>query len=337
MSTLDSTADHVCLIGGAGFIGRSLIERLRAARANGSRGGHRYAQETSRRSRLFSGRRQETTANCWRPCAAAARSSIWLRFTATTSVPSRSMARSMSAARTISAGRRRPCKSVASSSPVRSQSTASRRGEPNENSAAQPFNPYGQTKWEAEGVFRNWQEKDPARRLVIVRPTVVFGPENRGNVYSLIAQLASGLFVMVGDGKNRKSMAFVENVAAFIAHVADCGPGSSGVSVYNYCDKPDFNMNELLAVAAASIGQGESQAISAFPIAWAWRSVPSSTPSRAGREKPSRSARSACRNSAPTRSSMQTACAKTGFAPPYDLREGLMETIAREFKGKSAP
>ena len=50
---------------------------------------------------------------------------------------------------------------------------------------------------------------------------------------------------MFGDGKNKKSMAYVENVAAFIEYSLSFGPG---LHVYNYIDKPDFDMNTLISV-----------------------------------------------------------------------------------------
>lgn len=114
----------------------------------------------------------------------------------------------------------------------------------NESGKIDPFNDYGRTKYEAEQVYRTWQE-DAAdeRTLVIIRPTVVFGEKNRGNVFSLLRQIASGKFVMVGDGLNRKSMAYVENVAAFLEYSMESKPG---VYIYNYIDKPDFNMNQLV-------------------------------------------------------------------------------------------
>ena len=80
-----------------------------------------------------------------------------------------------------------------------------------------PFNDYGRTKMEAEEVYQEWLKGGTGRMLTIVRPTVVFGPRNRGNVYNLLRQMASGRFAMVGSGKNVKSMAFVENVASFLA------------------------------------------------------------------------------------------------------------------------
>lgn len=122
-----------------------------------------------------------------------------------------------------------------------------------ENGKIAPFNDYGRTKYEAEEVFRAWHARDPVRRtLVIVRPTVVFGEQNRGNVYNLLRQIASGRFVMVGDGENRKSMAYVENIAAFLEHAVTFHPG---VHTYNYIDKPDFTMNSLVSNVNRLLGR----------------------------------------------------------------------------------
>ena len=116
-----------------------------------------------------------------------------------------------------------------------------------------PFNNYGRTKYEAEQVFNAWQAEDPARRtLVVIRPTVVFGEKNRGNVYNLLRQIALGKFVMVGHGDNRKSMAYVENLAAFIEFSVRFKPG---VHIYNFIDKPDFTMNSLVANVRRMLGR----------------------------------------------------------------------------------
>lgn len=108
-----------------------------------------------------------------------------------------------------------------------------------------PFNEYGRTKFAAEEILRVWAAEDPENRsLTIIRPTVIFGPGNRGNVYNLFRQIATGRFLMVGDGNNRKSMAYIENIVAFLRCATKASPG---VHLYNYVDKPDQTMNELVA------------------------------------------------------------------------------------------
>lgn len=126
-------------------------------------------------------------------------------------------------------------------------------GEPDETAPHLPINPYGETKSKAEDVYSAWQKKDPGNRtLVIVRPTVVFGIGNRGNVHTLIDQVTRGNFIMIGDGTNRKSMAYVENVSAFLVHSLNF---SSGIHVFNYVDKPDFSMNELVGIIRKLTGK----------------------------------------------------------------------------------
>lgn len=122
-----------------------------------------------------------------------------------------------------------------------------------ENGKINYFNDYGRTKYEAEKVYRDWLAKDPKNKsLTIIRPTVVFGERNRGNVYNLLKQIASGVFPMIGNGKNIKSMAYVENVAAFIEYSLNNSPGEH---LFNYIDKPDLNMNTLVKSVKSALGK----------------------------------------------------------------------------------
>ena len=115
---------------------------------------------------------------------------------------------------------------------------------PNEEHAADPFNHYGKSKWEAEQVLQEWHKSHPDWNINILRPTVIFGERNRGNVYNLLRQISSGKFLMVGKGFNKKSMAYVGNIVAFIKYLIT--DKTAGYNVYNYIDKPDFTMNELI-------------------------------------------------------------------------------------------
>jgi len=125
---------------------------------------------------------------------------------------------------------------------------------PDENHPADPFNHYGKSKWQAEEALREWYNKNPREKsLTIIRPTVIFGERNRGNVYNLLKQIASGKFLMIGKGTNYKSMAYVGNIAAFIKyHLQNIKPG---YQVFNYIDKPDLNMNELVSQVEKSLNK----------------------------------------------------------------------------------
>ena len=117
---------------------------------------------------------------------------------------------------------------------------------PSEDFPKDPFNHYGKSKWQAEQVLQEWYKTHPDWNINIIRPTVIFGERNRGNVYNLLSQIAGGKFLMVGNGVNKKSMAYVGNVVAFTKYLIDeC---VSGYNVYNYIDKPDFTMNELVSL-----------------------------------------------------------------------------------------
>lgn len=115
---------------------------------------------------------------------------------------------------------------------------------PSELHPSDPFNDYGQSKWQAELLLQDWHSQHPDWNINILRPTVIFGEGNRGNVYNLLQQIASGKFLMIGKGDNRKSMAYVGNVVSFIHFLIE--EKQSGYNVFNYIDKPDFTMNDLV-------------------------------------------------------------------------------------------
>jgi nucleoside-diphosphate-sugar epimerase len=128
------------------------------------------------------------------------------------------------------------------------------RESPDENYSVDPFGHYGKSKWQAEELLRDWYNKDPQRRsLYILRPTVIFGERNRGNVYRLLKQIASGKFLMVGNGTNIKSISYVGNVVAFIKYLIE--NDIQGYQLYNYSDKPDLTMNELITVVEKSLNK----------------------------------------------------------------------------------
>ncbi|MAY01613.1 MAG: UDP-N-acetylglucosamine 4-epimerase [Gammaproteobacteria bacterium] len=196
-----------------------------------------------------------------------------------------------------------------------------------EDGQINPFNDYGRTKWEAEEIYKEWQAEDPENRvLVIIRPTVVFGEGNRGNVYNLLRQIASGKFLMFGSGNNKKSMAYVENVAAFIEYSLDFGPG---LHIYNYIDKPDFTMNELIAKVRETIfnKKGVGLRLPSF-LGLGIGYLADFVTAISGKSFPVSSIR-VKKFLATTQ--FDTSTVKTGFSPPVSIEEGLKRTLQYEF------
>ena len=196
-----------------------------------------------------------------------------------------------------------------------------------ESGPINPFNEYGRTKAKAEEVYRRWQSADPDRSLVIVRPTAVFGEGNRGNIYNLFRQIASDRFVMVGSGTNRKSIAYVENVAAFLESQTRAAPG---VAVYNYVDKPDYSMIDLVAEIDGALGRARRQR-PRMPYAlgmlggYAFDVLSAVT----GHQYAVSSVR--VRKFAADTVFTSNTLPHTGFVPPVSLRDAIRRTIRYEF------
>ncbi len=197
----------------------------------------------------------------------------------------------------------------------------------NESGEPNYFNDYGRTKYLAEQIYKEWQAEDPENRtLVIVRPTVIFGEGNRGNVYNLLKQIASGRFVMFGNGKNRKSMAYVKNVVAFLEYSLSFEPG---LHIYNYIDKPDFDMNTLVSEVRKKLF-GKNNVGLRFPafLGIAIGHFADVITKVTGKSLPVSSIR--------VKKFMGTthfasSVAESGFIPPVSLEKGLARTLNYEF------
>ena len=196
-----------------------------------------------------------------------------------------------------------------------------------ESGEVAPFNDYGRTKYEAEQVFKAWQAEAPDERvLVIIRPTVVFGEQNRGNVFNLLRQIASGKFLMVGHGNNRKSMAYVENVAAFIEYSMTF---KAGVHLYNFIDKPDFSMNDLVVIVNRILGRPTTSGFRLpFSVGFLIGKCFDLVAALSGKRFAVSAirVRKFCANSV-----YDTAVGLTGFVSPVTLEKALEQTVRYEF------
>jgi nucleoside-diphosphate-sugar epimerase len=196
-----------------------------------------------------------------------------------------------------------------------------------EDAPKHPFNDYGRTKLEAEAIYEAWQREDPARTLVIIRPSVVFGEGNRGNVFNLVQQVASGAFVMVGAGTNRKSMAYVENIAACLEWSLGL---RVGMHLFNYADKPDLDTNTLVATVRGALGRSPRPPFRLPVAAGLLAGHVCDVLARAtGRKLPISAIR--VRKFTQNTRVAATRVAAAGFVPPVALEDGLRRMLTADF------
>ncbi len=198
---------------------------------------------------------------------------------------------------------------------------------PDENHPADPFNHYGKSKWQAEQVLQEWYKTHPDWNIDIVRPTVIFGERNRGNVYNLLHQISSGKFLMVGPGTNVKSMAYVGNIVAFVKFMIE--QVTTGYNVFNYIDKPDVNMNDLVAHVEKVLNKRIPSTHYPYWLGMFGGYCFDLLAMITGKKLAVSSVR--VKKFCSTTQFDSTKAMNSGFVPPYTLKEGLARTLEFEF------
>jgi nucleoside-diphosphate-sugar epimerase len=116
-----------------------------------------------------------------------------------------------------------------------------------------PETAYGASKLAAETLVQQWGVEDPARCVVILRPCAVYGERNVSNMMNLIRQIHSGYFVLFGSGRNVKATAYVGNLTSAVTQQLD--QLSCGVRTFNYADKPDLTVDEIVTTIRLALGK----------------------------------------------------------------------------------
>ncbi len=125
------------------------------------------------------------------------------------------------------------------------------RGPTDESARVYPETGYGISKLCAELIHRNWQIENTLRRLVIVRPGVVYGPGDPGNILRMIRAIQRGRFLIPGDGSVRKSYAYIYGLLDSI-QFAISRPES--YLCYNYVEKNTECLADLAACITSELG-----------------------------------------------------------------------------------
>lgn len=114
-----------------------------------------------------------------------------------------------------------------------------------------PTDAYGCSKLEAEQAL-TVELKDSATDWCILRPPLVYGPGNPGNMRRLIRLTGTGLPLPLASIRNRRSFMFVDNLVDAMLSVLR----HEGVvrSTYVLSDGSDFSTPDLVRALAAAAG-----------------------------------------------------------------------------------
>jgi nucleoside-diphosphate-sugar epimerase len=195
-----------------------------------------------------------------------------------------------------------------------------------ENSAPAPDTMYAASKLQAEHEVLESRTSTGAPLAVVLRLAAVYGPAIKGNYQRLVEHLARGRFVAVGNGSNRRTLVFEEDVARAIL-LASTHPSAPG-QIFNVTDGECHTVTEITAAIAAALGRRP-------PRLW----VPLSL-ARGGISSVEALARVLARTPPVTRAALEKYTENVavsgariketlGFEPVWTLTRGWHETIAR--------
>lgn len=115
-----------------------------------------------------------------------------------------------------------------------------------------PIDPYGVSKQEAEEGLRRLSENS-GMEIVIIRPTLVYGPGVKGNFHSMMRWLAKGIPLPLASVRNQRSLVALDNLIDLII-VCTQHPAASG-QTFLVGDGEDLSTPELLQRTAFALGK----------------------------------------------------------------------------------
>lgn len=119
------------------------------------------------------------------------------------------------------------------------------------DSTPSPSDPYGISKWEAEQALRRI-EAETGLEVVVVRPTLVYGPGVKANFLKMLTTVQKGIPLPFASINNSRSLIYVGNLVDALALCAR-HPDAVG-KTYLVSDGEDVSTPELIRRAATALG-----------------------------------------------------------------------------------
>jgi len=111
-----------------------------------------------------------------------------------------------------------------------------------EHSAPRPKMPYGQSKLQAEEIHKAWASR-VGGRLSIIRPGVVFGPGERGNVSRLVSEMIKRNRAIQIYPDQVKAGIYIEELLSIIHWLRTQTPALSGFHLVNGVTETPITFN----------------------------------------------------------------------------------------------
>ncbi len=107
-----------------------------------------------------------------------------------------------------------------------------------------PNTPYGISKLVAEKIHMIWQAKDPNRELTIVRPGIVFGKGEHGNMTRLYNAIKGHYYFYAGRKDTIKACIYVKELVLFIKYRM-IDNSFKGSDIFNCTFEPAFSIEKI--------------------------------------------------------------------------------------------
>lgn len=117
-----------------------------------------------------------------------------------------------------------------------------------------PKGPYGESKILAEKYIQDhWPAADSGKKVYILRPCMIHGPGNKGNLNLLYSVVRKGIPWPLGAFENHRTFTSVDNLCFVIDELVSSGNVESGI--YHIADDEALSTNELIGVMCEAMGQ----------------------------------------------------------------------------------